>query len=406
MSRLSRTELAHLSAAIAVSTAAQLERIVAMLDALPDRGEADRVLDAARGRLRALRPVRPLNLTRLIFLPLDGAIVAPGSWRPEDGRVPRNALTPLAGAVAAGLGARCREVTAQLSGLSLDDQPAVIGLGAQIWEDGAAVLALLAGTGRVPPGWTEAGLRPEQFQPLAALCAAVLAHGVAIQRAVAAGRDGPPEALARQALRLVAPAGREAFGAVLATLLRTASRPGALSALATAISPAAGRMADSALEAALEARLPDIPSLSPQALPASIENLRDLLDDAASATAGRGPDWRKRLEGWRHGADLACRAAYAAHGREQVLAPAERLARGAVSDGEAALLEEQALALRRFELAARTLGGEGAYDASRRALLDRLRQLAREGGPATRVEMSRLAEILGGAEAGMALLAD
>ncbi len=41
-----------------------------------------------------------------------------------------------------------------------------------------------------------------------------------------------------------------------------------------------------------------------------------------------------------------------------------------------------------------------------RLSLDRLRQLARDGDPATRVEMSRLAEILGGPEAALGLLAD
>ena len=80
---LSRAELANLSAAVAGGTPAQLERIVAMLDSLAERGEADRVLDAARARLRSLRPSRPLPLTRLLFVPLDGAIVPPGGWRPR-----------------------------------------------------------------------------------------------------------------------------------------------------------------------------------------------------------------------------------------------------------------------------------------------------------------------------------
>ncbi len=399
---LSRTELAQLSAAVAHSPAERLVRIVAMLDALPERGEADKVLDAARARLRALRFARPLNLTRVLFMPLDGAIVTPGNWRPGEGRLPRTALTPLSTMVEAALGDRAAVIISSLSGISREDPAGFVAQAQEIWSVGARVLAAAS---TAPVGWQEAGLRSECFLPIAGLCAAVLAGGADIQRAVAEGSSGPPEGLARAALRRPAEAGVEPLSAALATLLRTAKRPGTLSAVAASMSPAAAPAVDAALEQALSAQIPDVRSTSPELLPGRVETVCALFEDAIAATAGRGPELRRKLEAWRHGLDVDCRAAYAAFGQERVLAPADRLAGGSASDEDVAALEDGAISLRRLELAARKLGGEGAYDTARRTMLQRLRLLAGNVDPVTRIEMSRVAEILGGPDAGMEFLA-
>ena len=398
---LSRAELARLSAAVAHSPVERLERIVAMLDALPERGEADRVLDAARVRLRALRLLRPLNFTRVLFMPLDGAIVAPGNWRPGEGRLPRTALTPLATMVEASLGERADSIVASLLHVPRGDATTFVAQAQEIWNEGARVLAAAKAA---PAGWRDAGLRSEDFRSIAQLCAAVLAFGGEIQRAVTEGEGGPPETLARAALKGPAEAGSQPLSAALATLLRTAKRPGALSAIAASLSPGTVPVVDAALEQALSAQMVDVRGTSPDVLPERIEAFCALLDDAAAATSGRGPELRRKLEAWRHGLSVDCRAAYTASGQENVLAPAGRLARGSTSDEEVAALENSALLLRRLELAARKLGNEGAYDAARRSMLQQLRSLAGEADLATRIEMARLAEILGGAEAGVEFL--
>ena len=91
-------ELRQLGQAAAVADDAAVARLVAMLDRLPDRGEADRVLDPVRPRLRALGLKRPLGLPRLLFLPLDGAILPPSRWSRGAPAVPRSALPMLAAA--------------------------------------------------------------------------------------------------------------------------------------------------------------------------------------------------------------------------------------------------------------------------------------------------------------------
>ena len=59
----------------------QLARVVAVVDALPARGAADTLIAPLRPRLATLRPTRPLNLTRLLFTPLDPLIVPSAEWR-------------------------------------------------------------------------------------------------------------------------------------------------------------------------------------------------------------------------------------------------------------------------------------------------------------------------------------
>ncbi|UFN47546.1 hypothetical protein LPC08_16185 [Roseomonas sp. OT10] len=401
---LSRAELANLSAAVASGTPAQLERIVAILDALPERGEADRVLDAARARLRGLRPARPLPLTRLLFVPLDGAIVPPAEWRVEEPTVPRSALVPLAALVLPRLQGEAVAIGPRLAGLQRSNHEAVARLGAPLWREAAGILAAAADPAEaLPPGWFAAGLRAEDFPPLARLCADVLAHGAALYAAAREVAAGPPGPLARTVLQALLPAGRRPLAAGLATLLADAARPGAVSALAAGIAPAVAGRIEAGLGAAIGSRLDALQDASAEALAARVEALRDLLDDA-TGLAGRGPAWRRQVEAWRQAAEGMCRSHYAEAGRHRVLLPAERLAAGGATDAEAAALEEGALALRQLDLAARPLGHGGGCDTPRREALRRLRQLAATANPAGRVELARLAELLGGPEAGLELL--
>ena len=91
---------------------AALARLVAMLDHLPNRGDADHVLDGVRPRLQALKLPRPLGLPRLLFLPLDGAIVPAAKWQRGSPTVPRNAIPALAAAAQAALGAEGAAIAA------------------------------------------------------------------------------------------------------------------------------------------------------------------------------------------------------------------------------------------------------------------------------------------------------
>ena len=58
----------------------QVAQIVAMVDAMPDRGAADHLIAPLRARLARTRPPRPLRFARLLFLPLD-PLLASSVWR-------------------------------------------------------------------------------------------------------------------------------------------------------------------------------------------------------------------------------------------------------------------------------------------------------------------------------------
>jgi len=54
---------------------AKILKVVAMVDALPVRGEADNLIEPLRARLAQLRLIRPLGMGHLLFMPLDPVLV-------------------------------------------------------------------------------------------------------------------------------------------------------------------------------------------------------------------------------------------------------------------------------------------------------------------------------------------
>jgi hypothetical protein len=78
--------------------------VLALIDDLSERGEADALIAPLRGRLAGLRPRRKLGLTRLLFTPLNPIIVDAANWSAAALSIPRTALAPLGGQVRQGLG--------------------------------------------------------------------------------------------------------------------------------------------------------------------------------------------------------------------------------------------------------------------------------------------------------------
>ena len=123
---------------------AQLARIVAMVDAIPVRGAADALIAPLRPRLALLRPARKMQLTRLLFSPLNPLIVPLRAWRRGDVGVARSNLPPLSTAVRAALPDLCREVDDALLAISPGDGSALLSLGARLWPEAAAMLLSVA----------------------------------------------------------------------------------------------------------------------------------------------------------------------------------------------------------------------------------------------------------------------
>jgi hypothetical protein len=156
---------ADMRAALATAPDAKLGRIVGMLDSLNDRRAVDALLEAARPRLRSIRPARPLRFTRLLCLPVEPVLVSPADWHARGDRIPRNALAPIGEAVRAVLGDIAEDIEAEALGHAMANEALVAKLGARLWPRAAA-----AALPRLPPGWIEAGLPPASAEPALALC--------------------------------------------------------------------------------------------------------------------------------------------------------------------------------------------------------------------------------------------
>ena len=402
MTALTR-EVNWLGQATAQADDQALTRVVQMLDGLKDRGAADQVLAQARERLRALRPARPLGFMRVLFLPLDGAIIASPRWRRGEAQVPRSALAPLAQLVQQRLGAQAAQLAQACEGRTTAQLAEVAQLGQQLWP--VAAQALPASP---PLGWAEAGLNPADYAGIAALCRPLWQHGEAVWAAMAAGPAGPPEALARAALLAVQPAGPQALGAALAGILTRAANPGRVAMLAAQLEPQCRATAQAALDRVLDQAPPQLDLLDLAGAARAAAALAARLEDLEHCALIHG-ERQRRLAALRRAADEACRERFLAGVEAQVMLPASRmLASGAASDAAVGQVEAGARQLRGLEQVGRRLGGGGAYDKALATLHEALARLApmAQGEAGLRLmDLARLVEILNGPEAAMQLLA-
>ncbi|HEV7266289.1 MAG TPA: hypothetical protein VGN83_15405 [Falsiroseomonas sp.] len=388
-------------AALAGAPDAKLGRIVGMLDSLLDRRTVDELLEPVRGRLRWLRPARPLRFPRLLAMPLEGALVEANAWNRAAEEIPRSAITPLAAAVQRQLGDLAEEVEMRGCGHTVADIALVGQLGTRLWKMAGAV-ELSAPL----PGWREAGLPAEAAAPIIALAGALWRHGAALWDARLAGADGPPEALLRSSLAPLAKEGPAALAAAMALLMHHAEAPARVAAVAASLNPAVAPLAERVLEADLLEHGVALREADALHLVEAASGLERRLADAEAAETPANRDARRRLVARlrREGAE-ACHARFVQALREAVLEPAERLAAAPrAGDAAVAALEAAARELRRLAAAGRGLGEAGDCAQAVAAAMPRLRLLAAAPGGLGRVEVARLAEILAGPEAALPLL--
>ena len=388
-------EARSLRHAVANASDTALARVVAMFDSLPDRREADRLLDAVRPRLRALRPPRPIATPRLLFLPLDGAIRHPREWRRQDGGLPRSALVPIADALRAAAPGEIAAIEAGFAGRSVADLAMVSRSGLALWRIGAR-----AAEGLAPPAsWAATGLAGDDFKACIALAAGIWRHADALWAALAAAREGPPEQLVRELFAALGPEAPAVKQAALETLLLKAAQPGTVAAIA---GPSAPGVADRALDRWLEGCAPDVNVGDLSGAAEVVEEFIESLFDLEESAPGRRADRRQKLATLRRDIDLACRNAFTEGATEKLLGPL--LSAKAPPDNRAiGEIEAAARSLRRIEQAGRQLGGGGAYDQTLTRILDKFATLRGAGG-ASVADLARITEILAGPEAAMRLL--
>lgn len=389
-----RAALRSLQSEMVGARDAQIARVVAMVDALAQRGQADDVIAPLRARLAQLRPARKLNFLRLLFTPLDPAIVPAQRWRKAPLLIPRSALSALGDVVREGIGTAAAQVEALIANKLADDQAALATGGEFLWPIAARAL-LAAAKAAPPPGWEEAtGLPGSAFQPMATMAGAVLEGGVAL--AHLAARRSPPQELTMEAGALLAAASRhgpQAGGCMLSVMLARLHDAAAVLAAAQKVGTRTEAAVDTALDqmqAALPATIAGEPSFAAEGIAQAAATLQGLLE-------GAGPERREKVEAMRRRTDTACRERFKAALDQDLLRPLEKT--GDLSDDAANEMEETARDLRRLDAAARRLGGASEYDARLREGAARVASM-----PLPLVDRVRLLEILTGPEAALALL--
>jgi hypothetical protein len=401
-----RSALRGLARGLEQAQDAKLMRAVAVIDNLTERGAADQLMDPLRSRLAKLRPARPLRLARLLFMPLDTAIVPPAGWRPGTGTIPRNALDPIARTVRRELGVTGAEIEALTAGKTTRDSTAVRQAGKILWPAAARILAAAP----APEGWSEAGLAPAVYAPLAGAIATVLDQVPAIEELACILAPGHEEAEDRLAELLSAWASHSsgAIAMLLSVLLRRA--PAAASLIQRLVAPGGRLAAEQKLRTAgtqVSAILLDrfeSPGTAEAAMGAvalaeaggEARRLASLLEQLEGTLGGKD---RTRLQDVRRRMDEGCRAQFAGALQTELLDPL-RSAAAAMDPARQKDLEAAARQLRNWETAGRHIGGAAGYD----AILDEA--AAAIGGEA---ELSvsrrvRLVEVIAGPDAAMKLL--
>lgn len=403
-------DLAAVTDALADGPDARLARVTALIDALPDRGAADAVIAPLRGRLRQIRPPRPLRFERLLFLPLDPLIVAAVHWAAGQPAVPRPVISPIARLVRDGLGAEATEIATALEGKDLGDEPAVSRLGARLWPAAARVLRQVP-TAALRDAVACADVPAEAAGVMLSGIIAVLGqasrlHALALE--VRAGLPARMETL-QVLLDAAAPDGVDAWSLILALLLaRVADASSVLQAaearaacwgspeLKEATARAfglalcrlrvsgekGGRIADGALAEAT----------------AEVERMTALVDGAA---VGRKLG-EVEIVSLRQRIDAQCQARFEVSLHSSLLEPL-REARPEFAPTAVLQMEATARELRRFEGQARGLGGAERYDEMLAAAAERVRAIEADGS-LTLADKVRMVEILAGPEAALKLL--
>lgn len=377
-----------------------LRQVVAVLDAVPSRAMLDPIIEAARPRLKLLRPPRPITFTRILFLPFDGALVPMEKWAPGSGKFPRIILTPLAEALRRAMGPEAEEINANLGGQNFFDVLKVDQVGRRLWAEAARLTPGL----RLQEALPSIGLDAKQCSELLMLATGIWRHAEGIWEAKLAAFSGPSTELVTAALKGPAQEGQAVFSIALASLLDRAQSPGSVIKTAARLSPIAGSIADEKLDDLAAAPLLSLPTEDPVRAAHMAEEMVSLLKELETAPPGRQTDRRSIISPLLNQIGKASEAA-ARHMVERQLLPALQNPNAKHRAAIVVNIEHLARALRRIEMAGRRAGIVDGFDELERLYKQRLKATlnALDGGGLQRPDVIRIAEILLGSEQAMVL---
>jgi hypothetical protein len=388
----------------------KIRRVLEVVDSVSDPAINQALLDTLRPRLAALRPVRPLRLTRLLFIPLDPLTVPLRGWREGDPRVPRPALAPIAKIVRSRLGDLAPVIDGLIAGHKSGATDTITQAGELVWPRAAEILA----TAQPPSDWAETGLAPTAFRQLAASIAAVLRRAAQL-RSLALDEQHrgltPDAAAVADILGDLSNEPQAGCGMIARLILLQI--PHVLPLLRQ--TAGAGRTQEecdrlqAAVSGAIEAELTQmeraggfVDTINRGGLAETGAEVRRVLTLLHELEASRSfAVHRPRLNGVRARLDAACRARFA-RGVNEGLVTMLATATGPVDGAGQTALETVARELRKLEVTARKIGDPAGYDALLRTASDSVLTAA-DSGTLTPMRKYRLIEILAGTDAAEAL---
>lgn len=336
----------------------QIMKLVRMVDGLPTRGAADAILEPVRARLKHLRPERPLNLSRLLFLPLDAVLVNARDWRPGPGQVPRTAIAPLVSALRVTEARVFERVEGVLAGFSFSNGQMVSELGTVLWAAAARSLP-----GLPPAGWTEAGLPLHAFPIIVDICRPLWRHGSALWKLRLAAVDGLREQELRIAFRQVAQDGPEAVATALSALLPYVLNPAETIATVGGLDRSLAVVAEQVLDKYLAGVDAGLSHQDLSAMASAAIRFARVLEDLDKAASPEKPKRAQLLHGLRQTAADACAARVKGRLYPDLMQPlSEAIAAEAVTDADLDALEKSAAALRSIASSGRGLRRDGGFD--------------------------------------------
>jgi hypothetical protein len=390
----------------------QILQVVAMVDAMPNRGAADQLIAPLRARLARVRPPRPLRFARLLFLPLDPLIVPAATWRLEQPTIPRTLIPLLAKTVEAALGPVGQTVAAMIEGGTTQDRELVDRAGAILWNAAARLLL----DGEPPADWDAAGLPTQAHKPLSRRIGALLFQAERLRHMMDDAAQGlVPPAFAAVRAMLADAIGHEATAQPMMIALLLARIPESASVLlqvATALGQRGGASMRLAGEQAANILLDQLAAaggaegqLGGHDLAeagAAVHRMTLLLSALDAETLS--PVQRGRMNDVRQRVRAECESLFTERLGTDLMEPLRACCAGSGGDSLWEL-ETVARGLRMLETEARRAGGEKTYDMLLGQSADMVREMIERDG-LDRVGGLRLMEIVAGPDVALALLGE
>ena len=366
-------------------------RIIAMIDRLPDRTKLDDLLTDIRPRLARLRPPRPVTMTRLLFLPLSGALVNRAAWRQDPATIPRAALKPIFALLRDLPGGHLTEADEATRHAVFSDLAVVEHYGRLIWEAAARLCE------KITPGsrWADAGFTPEDFRMMMRLAAGVWRHAGSLWEVLRQGTAPVSTDLLRSALAGPANEGPDVFRAAFRTLLLASENAAAFSSLASGMPPGISEIVIQSLEEWIETALPKLAEQDLIEATNRAEEIGKTLEALALTPLFQIPRRRQQLSAFFWRLEEHCREMLLEIIDEEIL-PALEPSPEAYSDDHFLLLEIHARAARRLEILGRHFGNDPAYEETHQRLVrafSAAEKIKAQLG-ITAMDLARLGEIL------------